>query len=72
MARKVEDGSLRPGRLYRDLDGSLVHLVSVDRELCIWVSVSRGDRKHQVTHRDNFQRRFRCFEDEACETKAAA
>ncbi len=61
-----------PGRLYRDLDGSLVHLVSVDRELCSWVAVSDAEKNRQVTHRENFRRRFRAFDDAEFPAKAAA
>ena len=71
MAGGVEDRSLAPGRLYRDLDGSLVHLVYVDRDLCSWVALNDSEKKRQVTHRENFRRRFRRFE-QRIETNAAA
>jgi hypothetical protein len=72
MVGRVKDRTLTPGRLFRDLDGSLVHLVSVDRDLCSWVAVSDADKNRQVTHRENFRRRFRSFDDNVFETKAAA
>ncbi len=72
MARYEEDRFLKPGRLYRDLDGSLVHLVSVDHDLCSWVAISDSGKKRHVTHRENFRRRFRAFDKDAVETKAAA
>jgi hypothetical protein len=72
MAGPVKDRLLIPGRLFRDLDGSLVHLVSVERDLCSWVAVSDAEKNRQVTHRDNFRRRFRTFEEGEAEIKAAA
>ncbi len=72
MARGVKDRPLVPGRLFRDLDGSLVHLLSVDRDLCSWFSVTDFEKNRQVTHRENFRRRFRCLDDAEFDTKAAA
>jgi hypothetical protein len=46
------------GGVYRDLDGQLVQLVNVTRKLCTWVPVSDNETPQQVTHRDNFLRRF--------------
>ncbi|HET7184552.1 MAG TPA: hypothetical protein VFI82_07690 [Terriglobales bacterium] len=43
---------------YRDLDGQIVRLIKVDRNLCTWVAVGSGDAVKQVTHHDNFVRRF--------------
>ena len=47
------------GRIYRDFDGQLVQLVAVKKNLCTWVPVSREQAWGQVTHRDNFVRRFK-------------
>ncbi|MBZ5511483.1 MAG: hypothetical protein LAN70_09980 [Acidobacteriia bacterium] len=46
------------GGIYRDLDGQLVLLVNVKKGLCTWVPVAQGETARQVTHRDNFVRRF--------------
>jgi hypothetical protein len=46
------------GVLYRDLDGQLVRLVKMTKNLCAWVPVAQGKAARQVTHRDNFVRRF--------------
>jgi hypothetical protein len=72
MAGGVNDRMLVPGKLFRDLDGSLVHLVSVERELCRWVPLSDAETNCQVTHRENFRRRFRSYDDTVCDAKAAA
>jgi hypothetical protein len=48
-----------PGGLYRDLDGQLVQLVSVTRNLCTWTPVVSEKATRQVTHRDYFLRRFK-------------
>jgi hypothetical protein len=55
-------GALVPGEIYRDLDGSLVRLLDVERDLCHWVSISTSLEPIRITHRDNFRRRFRPFE----------
>jgi len=55
---------LLPGQIYRDLDGGLVQVVSVDRELCCWISLTQAWPARQVTHRDNFLQRFRPLADE--------
>ena len=72
MAGGVKERVLIPGRLFRDLDGSLVHLVSVERDLCSWVALTDEERNRQVTHRENFCRRFRSFDEIELETKLAA
>jgi len=72
MAGGPKDRLLAPGRLYRDLDGSIVHLVQVDRDLCSWVALSDAEKNRQVTHCENFRRRFRSFDDIVIDTKAAA
>jgi hypothetical protein len=46
------------GLVYRDLDGQFVRLVKVTKNLCAWVPVAQGEATRQVTHRDNFVRRF--------------
>ena len=72
MAGGVKDRFLKPGRLYRDFDGSLVHLVAVERELCSWIAVTDAEKNRQVTHRENFRRRFRSFDKDSMDEKAAA
>ena len=49
---------LVPGDLYGDLDGELVQLVSVDRDLCCWTPLSHPLGPREITHRDNFVLRF--------------
>jgi len=46
------------GAVYRDLDGQLVRLVKVTKNLCTWVPIAQGNAARQVTHRDYFLRRF--------------
>jgi len=46
------------GAVYRDLDGQLVRVVKLTRSLCTWVPAAPGEAARQVTHRDNFLRRF--------------
>lgn len=46
------------GVVYRDLDGQFVRLVKLTKKLCTWVPVAQGEAARQVTHRDNFLRRF--------------
>ncbi|MGB9106907.1 MAG: hypothetical protein WCC59_19280 [Terriglobales bacterium] len=46
------------GAVYRDLDGQLVRLVKLTKNLCTWVPVAQGEAARQVTHRDYFLRRF--------------
>ena len=72
MIGGVKDRKLVPGRLFRDLDGSLIHLISVERDLCRWVAISDAANKCQVTHRENFRRRFRSYDDTQFEAKRAA
>ena len=50
------------GEVYRDLDGSLVRLLEVKRDLCSWVPINGAPAGVQVTHADNFRRRFRSFD----------
>jgi hypothetical protein len=47
------------GGIYRDLDGQLVRLVNVQRNLCIWIPVIPGKAERQVTDRDYFLLRFK-------------
>jgi hypothetical protein len=58
------------GVVYRDLDGQLVQLVNVKRNLCTWVPVAHGEAARQVTHRDNFVRRFTPLKKSAYKTAA--
>ena len=46
------------GEVFRDIDGQLVRLVKLTKTLCTWVPVAQGRAARQVTHRDNFVRRF--------------
>lgn len=46
------------GGVYRDVDGSLVRLVAVENNICCWVPQSCASDSHQMSHRDNFVRRF--------------
>jgi hypothetical protein len=46
------------GAVYRDLDGQLVRVVRLTRNLCTWVPISQGEASRQITHRDYFVRRF--------------
>ena len=72
MPQRVKDRQLIPGRLFRDLDGSLVHLIKVDRNLCSCIALTDADENRQVTHADNFRRRFRSFDDTEFENRKAA
>ena len=72
MAGHVRDRFLVPGRVYRDLDGTLVHLVAVERGLCSWVAATDGQKAYQVTHSENFRRRFRAFDDQEIDPAKAA
>lgn len=49
---------LIPGDVYRDLDGELVQLLGVDRDLCCWTPLSQPLAGREITHRDNFVLRF--------------
>lgn len=49
---------LQPGSIYRDVDGQLVELVGVRDDLCSWAPVTAAEKICQVTHRENFLRRF--------------
>ncbi len=46
-----------PG-VYRDLDGTLVQLLAVDNKVCCWTALGSPSDATQMTHRDNFLRRF--------------
>lgn len=54
-----DDAPIAPGQVYRDLDGSLVHLLGVRSDLCTWVPIGGSPATVQVTHSENFRRRFR-------------
>jgi hypothetical protein len=58
VAKLVPERGPAQGRIYRDLDGGLVQVVKVSKNLCTWVPLSNSERTRQVTHRDNFIRRF--------------
>ena len=46
------------GAVYRDLDGQLVRLVKLTKNLCTWVPIAQGEAARQITRRDYFLRRF--------------
>ena len=56
----TERAHLQVGRLFRDLDGTIVHLRGIRNEICIWTSdVPCSDGAlGGATHMDNFRRRF--------------
>lgn len=58
VRKALPQSRLERGGIYRDLDGQLVLLVNVKKGLCAWVPVAQGEAARQVTHRDNFVRRF--------------
>ncbi len=64
MAKVVPIRSPQPGKVYRDLDGELVCLVEVRKNLCTWVPLTQAEKSRQVTHRDNFLRRFKPLKPE--------
>ncbi len=72
MAGSVKDRFIVPGRAYRDLDGTLVHLVAVERDLCSWVAATDAAKIRQVTHCENFRRRFRAFDEQEIDPAKAA
>jgi hypothetical protein len=51
---------LQIGRLFRDVDGTLVHLKGILKDICIWTAdVPTSDGAlGGATHMDNFRRRF--------------
>ncbi|MGH9523340.1 MAG: hypothetical protein ACRD3E_12505 [Terriglobales bacterium] len=53
---------IAPGKVYQDLDGSLVQLLDINRNLCSWVPINGAPASVQVTHAENFRRRFRSFD----------
>lgn len=56
----TERATLQLGRLFRDLDGTIVHLRGIRNEICIWTSdlpCSDG-ALGGATHVNNFRRRF--------------
>jgi hypothetical protein len=58
MRKRTRERGVEQGSIYRDLDGQLVCLVKVKRNLCTWVPISEADKTRQVTHCDNFVQRF--------------
>ena len=57
---------------FYDLDGTLVHLVEVKRDLCSWVAATDAAKKRQITHHENFRRRFRAFDEQEIDNAKAA
>jgi hypothetical protein len=64
MSKSPVASRLKRGGFYRDLDGRLVRLVRIERELCTWITVSEPEST-QTSHRENFLRRFRSLDDNA-------
>jgi hypothetical protein len=58
MRKNLPQPGPERGVVYRDLDGQFVRLVKLTKNLCTWVPVAQGQAVRQVTHRDNFVRRF--------------
>jgi hypothetical protein len=58
MAQGMRERLVQQGRVYRDFDGKLVLVVKVKKDLCTWVPVAEAEKTRQITHRDNFVRRF--------------
>lgn len=46
------------GDAYRDVDGSLVHLLAIHDDICCWASLACASDEKQMSHRANFVRRF--------------
>ncbi len=44
--------------VYRDVDGSLVQLLTVADNICCWSLLGSASDEKQMSHRDNFVRRF--------------
>jgi hypothetical protein len=59
----LRESDLIPGALYRDVDGTIVHLLSVRHGLCTWATLSGRIVPVQVTHAENFRARFRRWRD---------
>ena len=57
MTQRAE---LQVGKLFRDLDGSIVHLKSIRNEICIWTAdaPTSDGAMGGATHVDNFRARF--------------
>ncbi len=57
MTQRAE---LQIGKLFRDLDGSVVHLKSIRNEICVWTAeTATCDGAYGgATHMDNFRKRF--------------
>lgn len=57
MTQRAE---LQVGKLFRDLDGSVVHLKSIHSDICIWTADSATSEGAfgGATHMDNFRKRF--------------
>ena len=57
MTQRAE---LQIGRLFRDLDGSVIHLKNIKNEICIWTAEGHAydGACGGATHMDNFRKRF--------------
>jgi hypothetical protein len=57
MTQRAE---LQIGKLFRDLDGSVVHLKSINNDICIWTAENHASDGAcgGATHMDNFRMRF--------------
>jgi hypothetical protein len=57
MTQRAE---LQIGKLFRDLDGSVVHLKNIKNEICIWTAENHDSDGAcgGATHIDNFRMRF--------------
>ena len=57
MTQRAE---LQVGKLFRDLDGSIVHLKSIRNDICIWTAEGHASdgAVGGATHVDNFRARF--------------
>ncbi len=57
MTQRAE---LQVGKLFRDLDGSIVHLKSIRNDICIWTAEGHASDGSVggATHVDNFRARF--------------
>ena len=59
MLADYEIDGLKPGEVYRDLDGSLIQLLSIKDSVCCWVAIDKGWNDRQYTLFEHFARRFR-------------
>lgn len=56
----TERAQLQTGKMFRDLDGSVVHLKNIINSICVWTAdAALGDGSSGgATHMDNFSKRF--------------